>query len=233
METSTTFQPQIIKITLTPTGDTRRIQLIEPPSYEELLTRIHSLFGINTSERLQLTYVDDEGDTITIANGDDVQMSLIAQAPGKRRNTDLKPGPNVKHPKVNLDGDVPMDISTINIPIAAEIIPRSEQSHQQQYSPPKTDEPKEEKPKEEPRVVPPQPEQEARAPPQNPFNFGQNMDWSGMMQQFAPLVQQFGPMLQNFVQGMNSTGQHPNPSQFPQSPHQSAPKKDDEEDDIY
>ncbi|KAK2958164.1 hypothetical protein BLNAU_6868 [Blattamonas nauphoetae] len=72
-------QQFIVKITFTQSGDTRRVQFVAPPSFDDLKTRCHVLFGVSPHESVALTYNDCEDDTITIANDADVGLAFLSR----------------------------------------------------------------------------------------------------------------------------------------------------------
>ncbi|KAK2950544.1 hypothetical protein BLNAU_14538 [Blattamonas nauphoetae] len=88
-----TSQNQVIKITFSPTGDTRRVQFTEAPSFEELAARISSLFDDCSMATHRLTYIDDEGDAVTIASDEDVYLAFITQQPGEFLRITVSPVP--------------------------------------------------------------------------------------------------------------------------------------------
>ncbi|KAK2946841.1 hypothetical protein BLNAU_18219 [Blattamonas nauphoetae] len=78
-----TSQNHVVKITFSPTGDTRRVQFTEAPTFEELAARISSMFDYCSMSTYRLTYLDDEGDAITMASDEDVYLAFVMQQPGK------------------------------------------------------------------------------------------------------------------------------------------------------
>ncbi|KAK2953574.1 hypothetical protein BLNAU_11438 [Blattamonas nauphoetae] len=67
---------QTLKISYTVTNDTRRMEMNQVPSMEALLGQIHTLFNIHPASPLSVTYTDNEGDTITVANDADVHTAF-------------------------------------------------------------------------------------------------------------------------------------------------------------
>ncbi|KAK2955239.1 hypothetical protein BLNAU_9791 [Blattamonas nauphoetae] len=88
-----TSQNHVIKITFSPTGDTRRVQFTEAPTFEELTARISSMFDNCSMSTYRLTYLDDEGDAITMASDEDVYLAFVMQQPGKFLRITVSPKP--------------------------------------------------------------------------------------------------------------------------------------------